>query len=265
MKTNYHTHIYLCRHATGTIEDYVKKAIDRHYQIIGISDHGPVCKEISQDFKSSRMSFDEYENEYLPVLEKVKVLYQSKIKVLGAVEIEYYDDMTKLYAYYLKKLDYLVLGQHLIKKENHFLSIYAKHFTKEDVENYVSTIERALNTGFFKILAHPDLIMWAYPTWDETMERATRRIVEAARTNNVYLEFNANGLRRQRFLQSDGSYNFIYPKLEFWEIVKKEYDYDKIVINDDCHALKDFDDAYTEEARTICKKLNLKISDKIEF
>ena len=38
MKTNYHTHNYRCNHADGTIEDYIKVAIEEGYDEIGISD-----------------------------------------------------------------------------------------------------------------------------------------------------------------------------------------------------------------------------------
>ncbi len=41
MKNNYHTHMYLCRHATGTIEDYVKEAIRLNFDAIGFTDHAP--------------------------------------------------------------------------------------------------------------------------------------------------------------------------------------------------------------------------------
>ena len=39
---DYHTHTFLCNHATGTIEGYVKAAIDKNLVEIGISDHFPM-------------------------------------------------------------------------------------------------------------------------------------------------------------------------------------------------------------------------------
>ena len=44
IKANYHTHIFLCKHAIGDVEDYVKKAIGLQYHTIAITDHGPLPK-----------------------------------------------------------------------------------------------------------------------------------------------------------------------------------------------------------------------------
>ena len=41
IKFDLHTHHERCGHAIGTIEDYVKQAIQYGLQYIGISDHSP--------------------------------------------------------------------------------------------------------------------------------------------------------------------------------------------------------------------------------
>ena len=41
MLTNYHTHCNLCKHAGGTIEEYVLEAVDKGFDILGMSDHLP--------------------------------------------------------------------------------------------------------------------------------------------------------------------------------------------------------------------------------
>ena len=40
--SNYHSHVALCGHAEGTVEDYVKEAIKHNFEEIGISDHAPI-------------------------------------------------------------------------------------------------------------------------------------------------------------------------------------------------------------------------------
>ncbi len=40
-KVNYHTHCARCRHAFGTEEDYVEKALEYNLDILGFSDHLP--------------------------------------------------------------------------------------------------------------------------------------------------------------------------------------------------------------------------------
>lgn len=265
MKTNYHTHIYLCRHASGTVNDYVEKAIAHQYSEIGISDHGPLTNELMEKLNCRRMTLDEFYNIYLNDLAFAKFNYGDKIKVLSSIEIEYNEEMADLYPTFLNDLDYLVLGQHWIFKNNEYLSLYDVDYTASDLEIYSSTIKKALETGCFKIVAHPDLYMWSYKVWNENAKKCARTIIEAAIKNNAYLEFNANGVRRSAFTETDGSINYVYPRLEFWKLLKDEYDYDKILINDDCHCLDNLDDEYTAEARFICKKLKLKIKEKIEL
>ena len=52
---NYHTHTFLCEHATGTIDDYIASAIDTGIEELGFSDHSPL-PEISR--KGYTMSAD---------------------------------------------------------------------------------------------------------------------------------------------------------------------------------------------------------------
>ena len=42
MDYNYHTHTYLCSHATGEIEDYIKTAIENGIKYMGFSEHFPI-------------------------------------------------------------------------------------------------------------------------------------------------------------------------------------------------------------------------------
>ena len=51
IKANYHTHIFLCKHAIGDVEDYVKKAIGLQYHTIAITDHGPLPKFLQKKNK----------------------------------------------------------------------------------------------------------------------------------------------------------------------------------------------------------------------
>ena len=39
IKSNFHSHNYLCGHAVGTVSDYVKEAVACGLETIGISDH----------------------------------------------------------------------------------------------------------------------------------------------------------------------------------------------------------------------------------
>ena len=73
--SNYHSHIALCGHAYGNVEDYVKEAIKYNYEEIGISDHAPipvfyVGKEMHEYlWLYQMMNRQSFENDYLKQLE----------------------------------------------------------------------------------------------------------------------------------------------------------------------------------------------------
>lgn len=268
--SNYHTHIYLCKHATGTIKEYLDKAVSLNYKVLGISDHGPLTDELTALLRSRRMSKTEYYNDYLSVINKLKKEYSSKITLLGAVEIEFYEDYITQITRMREELDYLVLGQHEIVVNGQYKSVYAKSFNKDDIRVYKETIVKALKTGLFKILAHPELFMFSYPTFDDDCLNAANEIIEAAYQNNVYLEINANGIRRNKFLgiplEDESTYK--YPYVQFWDAVSK-YQLNhpdlKVIINDDSHSIDAFEDECTRLAYDFAKRHNIKVSDQIDL
>jgi len=83
MKTNYHTHMYLCRHAIGTVEDYVKSAIDNGLTVLGMSDHGPF-EELKD--RSIRMRPNEFPI-YLAECDEAIRKYADRIKIYKGLEI----------------------------------------------------------------------------------------------------------------------------------------------------------------------------------
>lgn len=259
--TNYHTHIYLCKHATGTIEDYIQKAISLDYQVLGISDHGPLTQELLNQFKTRRMSMKEYTDIYLKDLACLKEKYKDKITLLGALEIEFFDEMVTHYPTYRQELDYLILGQHYLKVDGKYVSIY-RSMSPEIIKIYTDTVVRAFETGYFKILAHPEIFSMGYPIWDEHCTEATRRIIEAAKKFNVILEVNANGMRSlKRSLTKDHQETYCYPHIDFWKEVAKTNL--PVIINDDAHSVENLHDQATLKAYEFASKLGLNIIQKI--
>ena len=268
--SNYHGHIYLCRHATGTIEEYVQRAIDTNLEEIGISDHIPYEDELCVLLNSRRMSVDEFYNVYLPELNRIKEVYKDQITLLRAAEIEYYDQ----YASYLPKIrslvDYLVLGQHEIYANNAYKSVYSRDFNQSDLVVYKDMVIKALETGCFKILAHPDLFMFRYNPFDSVCAQISKEIIEACDKNNVYMEINANGIRRCivkgiDYLDED---NYQYPYPDFWDLVhdyQKDHPSLKVIINDDCHEVSALNDSATLAAYKFAENHKIVITDKIDF
>ena len=262
--SNYHTHIYLCKHANGTVEDIVKRAIDLNYQIIGISDHGflNVIKN------TRRMNYEEYQNIYLKDVHNCINKYQDKIKIKKAVEVEYFPMCLKEYQNYLNDLDYLILGQHDIIINNQFKSIYDKTFSFDDAIIYLDMVCEALETGYFKIFAHPDIFMFQLKEFNDVCMYISQKIIEKAHETNTALEINANGLRQYLKIDKFHHHYYKYPNPHFWNLVslyQKEHPDLKVIISDDAHDPKYLSDEYTLMAYEFAEKKGIKITEILDF
>lgn len=253
--SNYHSHIYLCGHATGTIEDYVKEAIKWGYEEIGISDHGPipesfVGKEKYKLFWLERfMSLSQLDNEYLKAINECREKYHN-IKILAGLEIEYVPNHDDYYQALFNKVDYLNYGVHYFCTKDDIVDTYLE-LTEENMEYYAKNVEEALSKGWFSCLVHPDLYLYKVDKFTKFHEKIARSVIESCIKYDVYLEVNANGEDK-------------YPRKEFWSIVK-EYKDAKIIIGSDAHKVEDFHGEKLKRAMKFAQDLSLNIQEKMEI
>ncbi len=276
LRSNYHTHLKLCNHATGMSEDYIKVAIEEGMEEIGITDHGPVLKEFmsiedhERNWTYDTMSYETFYNVYLNDIKNAKAKYSNQIKIYSGLEIEYLEGKDEYYKELLENLDYLNLGIHFYEIEGKIINSYAD-IDYKNVRNYAIAAVKAMDTNLFKILVHPDLFMFNYRDingdriFDQYCEDASRLIIESAIKNNVYLEINVNGINNTRKYDKTGtSEYFLYPHEEFWKIVK-EYKNAKIVIGIDAHSPEQLKSKDIEIIFEFAKKIDLKIENFIKL
>lgn len=229
MKVNYHTHTERCRHAQGTEEDYVKSAVQSGLSVLGFSDHAPFP---DYDF-GYRMSYSEL-TDYLSAVNLLAGKYSADIILYRGLEIEYLPEYQPYYEtlLYEKKLDYLLLGEHFYRDAAGNLLNITQAQNTESYIGYASAIASALRTGYFKMVAHPDIFAMNRFQWDKNCDIATDMIAEAAAETDTILEFNANGLRRGIHDYPDGE-RFMYPHRAFWERIAGSHI--RVIIGSDCH------------------------------
>ncbi len=259
VRTNYHTHHRLCRHAQGTAGDYVEKALALGFKEIGISDHAPHA-HFDDD---TRMRLEELPL-YLADIERTRGLYGERIRILSGLEIEYDPATDAYYESLLEKVDYLVLGQHYLEGDpvKNGVSYTFDLESGEDLIAYAKIVREAISTGYFAFVAHPDIFLATYPRFDEHAEKASRIIAESAKEHGVPLEFNANGIRRGLIESEDGKH-YHYPRKPFFDIAEDAGC--KILLSSDAHNPKElYDDAMRKAERiierwelTVCETLSL--------
>ena len=200
MKTNFHTHTSLCRHADGTAEDYVKSAVSNGLTQLGFSDHGPYPDiDLGQ-----RMLFEELE-EYLNEIDSLAAKYKQNIQIRKGLEIEYLPRYRDYYEQLLTKrgLEYLLMGEHFyINPEGERANIYEVTSSTGQYLAYARTVAEGMKTGLFAAVAHPDLYMLNPFAWNDDCRRAADLIIDTAVATDTILDYL---LRNNAAVKNGGS------------------------------------------------------------
>ena len=252
IKNNYHTHTYLCTHAVGTVEDYVLEAIKNNFHELGMSDHAPFPELFDV---TVRMKMEDYPI-YLKELNNAINKYSNKIKIYKGLEIEYFTNKNDYIKGFLKDLDYLVLGQHYIETKNRIKSV-TKIKTIEEAKIYKEIIIEAMKTRYFKLVAHPDLFLFNIKELSKEWLDISEEIIIAAKNNNMVLEINSNGIRRK--IKDNRKNYYHYPRVEFWELVKKHNV--KCIISSDAHNPNQLLDLAVKKTVEFANSLQLEVEE----
>ena len=210
MLASYHNHTKLCKHAEGSVEEYVLRAIEKGYSVLGFSDHAPFV--IPEHLKESRMSIEQlplYVNEITSAREK----YKGKIDVRRGLELEYLPKYHRAHvrAYREAGIEYLILGQHYTSSGPISDAICSFSETKDKglYTFYVDQCIEALTTGDFCCFAHPDV--FKFTGCRDFYLSESERLIRAAIKYSIPLEINMYGLADKRH----------YPRDDFWDLASK--------------------------------------------
>ena len=170
---------------------------------------------------------------------ELKEKYKDQITIYLGLECEYIPEYKEMYPEFLKKVDYLILGQHFIRFDQ-------KDFT-EEVRNEDLTIMKdyvieAMKTGWFTYIAHPDYFMYLLDHYPQEGKQAIEEIAECASQLNIPIEINLKGKSKGKKI-IDGKLDYRYPNSQTFEIVAKHQT--PVLYGLDCHNPKTFDDFYS--------------------
>lgn len=253
MLSNYHTHTWHCRHAKDREEEYVNRALEGNFQILGFADHAPYWFE--GDYYSTFRMFPEEMEDYVKTVLSLREKYADKLKIHLGFEAEYYP---KYFPEFLKRMqdapvEYLILGQHYMGNEIGYTNV---SFTPTDdrkmLAEYYDQVIEGINTGVFTYIAHPDIFHFCGATGAYQAE--VRRLCREAKACNMPLEINLLGLREGRH----------YPNADFWQVAAEEGC--QVIIGADAHTAKDTWDPQTErKALDLVREYGLDLLLRVEL
>ncbi|MBL0721446.1 MAG: histidinol-phosphatase HisJ [Sulfurovum sp.] len=241
MRVDLHNHTSRCNHATGTVDDYIKKAIELGIDIYGFSEHAPMDFDLKY-----RLAFNEMINYEKDIL-KAKERYKKDIKILLGYEVDFlpsYIDDRVLNA----KVDYLIGSVHFINKwgfdNPEFIGEYKNRDIDKIWQDYFDTIEGMVKSGNFDIIGHLDLIKVFKYMPNKDIRLIAKRTLKAIKKSNMVLEINSAGLRKP--------IAEIYPSQD---LLQEAYELDiPITFGSDAHSIEEVGFGY-KQAIKIAQKI----------
>ena len=237
---NFHTHTELCKHASGTVQDYLVEAAGAGCSALGFSDHCPYPSEVAAMFwPDSRMSEAELPvySEWVWHAKRVADAAALGFPVYFGFECEWDADM---HSWYKDELlgalgaDYLVLGSHWVTLEDgEHLYIAEVTDSASLLRMYIDQTIEGMASGLYKFIAHPDMFMSGWREWDAEAAACSKALIDAAEDLKLPLEVNGCGLIKRPNETSRGT-RFQYPYREFWEIVAERGL--PVICNSDAHS-----------------------------
>jgi len=245
---DWHTHNALCRHANGSIEDYILKGIQLNLNVIGSSDHFPYEYLRTEIPSLGDIPYEEYAmplydlDSYILQLENLREKYADQINVRFAFEIDYFKHqdyvLNKYLKKYIDKLDYILGSVHVLFgkagtfafDDGRFLNKYKEYEVNDEIyiEFYKSLQEMIKSPTFeLDIVTHFDLpkkFDKRVEDKDMVMEKVIETL-ELVKKRDLTIEINTSGLRKKVKEQ--------YPSID---IIKKIYELDiPILLGSDAH------------------------------
>ena len=255
MKSNYHTHTYRCRHASGTDRDYVERAIENGFEELGFSDHVPY--PYTEYIPPYRMVLSERE-EYLESVRALKKEYEDRIVIRAGFECECVPQFRSYVTELKSQVDYLILGNHGDESDSNYR--YAGfNCEKQHLREYLDSTLEGMQWGCFAYLAHPDLTLHSYPRFDDAAKDVSRQICRAAKALGLPLEYNLNGIYNG--LGRQGCLG--YPCRYFWEIAAEEGV--TAIMGVDAHSPESFAWPEWDAGLKFLKSLGIRVLDRLPF
>ncbi len=213
--SDYHTHNRRCGHALGEIEDYIKVAIDKNLNEIGISDHFPLGAvfndpQIADLFKRASMKVDEFPS-YIKEIKGLKEKYKDKINIRISTEVAFYTPGRALSRQkdilkpFMGDMDYIIGAIHNIKWHDSPVipirpdeGILREYGEDKIILEYVNKLSKLVDTDFFDVIAHFDFYrIFFYPNnpkYSQFIWQKLFDILDKIKNKGMAIEVNTSGI-----------------------------------------------------------------------
>ncbi len=209
---DYHLHTPYCGHAHGKIAEYIESAIDKGLRVICFTDHlyrYYLSRSQRRRYWDWGMNATRLEK-YVSEVTDLKTVYSKDIEIHLGLEIDYIEGAEDLLYPIIQdyNFDFLLGSIHCIPSVGwKHISKYTEEEPLDKFSKYFQAIEKAIESGLFDSIAHPDFI-WRYAKWplDSNLQvfKMIDSIAQKATERNVCLEINSNAYLWSRMYHIPG-------------------------------------------------------------
>ena len=204
-KSDGHVHTALCLHATGSMEEYVKIAIDRGLEKLYFLEH---LEAGINYFERTWLTDDDF-SEYFREGHRLQGIYGDRLLIGLGVEVGYNPErageiVAKLAKY---QWDRIAVSYHFMRVGNrHYNLVSRKYYNIEAlgeqgvskvVSDYFAVMLEAVETIPAEVVCHLDAVMRYHPQikLESGHFRQIEEILDAMAAREMALEVNASGCR----------------------------------------------------------------------
>jgi len=246
MRVDLHNHTILCNHATGTTEEYIKRAIELKIDVFGFSEHAPM--NFDEHYRLKLEDKTLYENDVLFLKDK----YKKEINIILGYEVDYLKGDYILPEVINSKVDYFIGSIHFLNQNGNnwgfdnpeFIGEYKNKNIDKIWEDYFEAITNMAKYNKFDIVGHLDLIKVFKFLPKKDIKIIAKEALSQIKKSNMVVEINAAGYRKPIAEQ--------YPSREILELC---YELDiPITFSSDAHSVDQVGLNY-EKATTLAKEI----------
>lgn len=243
MRVDLHNHTILCNHAQGSVENYIKKAVELGIDIYGFTEHAPM--DFDPKYRMTLKEKEFYENTILYFKEK----YKNDIEILLGYEVDYMQKIPMKKEVLNAKVDYLIGSIHFLEPKikslgdepwgfdnPEFIGKYEKTNIDDIWIDYFEVLENLAKSNLFDVVGHLDLIKVFKFLPKKDIRLIAQNALKEIKKANMTIEINAAGLRKPISEQ--------YPSKQLLEVA---FELDiPITFSSDAHSIEQVGFSYGE-------------------
>jgi histidinol-phosphatase (PHP family) len=199
---DYHLHTHFCRHASGTLADYARAAIQRGIEEICFTPHIPMPFH-RPGFMNNRIRMDIGDfPAYLEELERTREAFPG-LSILCGVEADFVVGQEAFLEEFLAShpFDFVLMSVHFIHSwpEDQWVFDFTRvqRSIEQIYDDYLEEVRAGIRSGLFDSVAHFDLIKVAGKPLLATHRGQVLEIFDLCRRQGMSMEINTSGSRKE--------------------------------------------------------------------